>query len=281
MSDYGRIFNVTHGFGVMRELMGLRLTNGSERVDVGEWQSMDISDKPMLVTHELRHVRIGWDLMPTTVEHAQEVIKPNLPWAEDHFLERVGGEPLNPPPSHQWWPFAQKNNEEHTEGGKFSHTYPERFWPKYAGETWRMIDSFSHTGIRYDYGDLQDVVMQLVRNPLTRQAYLPVWFPEDTGAVDGQRVPCTLGYHFLIRNGRLDISYSIRSCDFLRHWADDVYMAVRLAQWMRDQLRIIGYTKEIPSIVDRSIEVGEFIMNIGSLHVFEGDMPRMKKEFQI
>src|SRR3546814_17811567 len=80
-----------------------------------------------------------------------------------------------------------------------------------------------------------------LRSPYTRQAYLPVWFPEDTGSASGQRVPCTLGYQFLIREtpaGKvLHIIYNMRSCDFMRHLADDIYMTIRLAQWMPDQLQ--------------------------------------------
>ena len=46
--------------------------------------------------------------LPTLVDQ----IKPNLPWANDHFEERVGGLPLNPPPSNEWWPFNRKKNQQ-------------------------------------------------------------------------------------------------------------------------------------------------------------------------
>ena len=63
--------------------------------------------------------------VPSTLEELKEEIKPNLPWADDHFLERISGEPLNPPPSNEWWPFNQKKNEKFKIDQKFSHTYPE------------------------------------------------------------------------------------------------------------------------------------------------------------
>jgi thymidylate synthase len=76
-------------------------------------------------------------------------------------------------------------------------------------------------------------VIDLLRDrPTTRQAFIPIWFPEDTGAHHGERVPCTLGYHLMARDGRLKIVYYMRSCDFLRHFRDDVYMAGRLCQWV-------------------------------------------------
>ena len=254
-----------------RHLLQKIMTYGQE-VEVGEWQSKDVRDKPEMISRELRHetVRVAiWN----DVTAWQKEVNPNLPWAEDHFLERVSGLPLNPPPSEAWWPFRVRGNEDHKEidGSKFSHTYPERFWPKYE-LSWHLDEdeqerwSRGRKGIRYDYGDLRDVVDQLVRNPLTRQAYLPIWFPEDTGAVQGQRVPCTLGYHFLCRNYELDIVYYMRSCDLLRHFADDVYMAGRLCQWVVNELTATGYP---------AIRPGNLVMHISSLHVFRGDYERI------
>src|SRR5690606_6346025 len=113
----------------------------------------------------------------------------------------------------------------------FSHTYPERFWPKWAGvEDYGMkLRDFTHEGIRFLYGDYNDLIEVIKKDPTTRQAYLPIWFPEDlNAAINGQRVPCTLGYHFIIRRGYLHINYFIRSCDIIRHFKNDIYLACRL-----------------------------------------------------
>jgi hypothetical protein len=241
-------------------------------VDVGEWQSMDISDKPEMVTHEIQNVLFSTPI-PRERDELVVMVKPNLPWAEEHFEERVGGIPVNPPPSHVHWPWAKHNEKHQDDLEKFSHTYPERFWPKRA---YQPMDPYVEGeilhGIRYEYGDLGDVVDQLVKSPMTRQAYLPVWFPEDTGAVHGERVPCSLGYHFLIRDGRLNVTYTIRSCDFRRHFPDDVYLAARLGQWMCEQVYDRGHTGY------DTLDMGDLTMLIGSLHVFAGDLPMMRKE---
>lgn len=244
-------------------------------VDVGEWHSQPV-DNPLLVSRELQDTIIVYRT-PVPIQMLQDEVKPNLPWAEDHFLERVSGRPLNPPPSNEWWPFAEAGNARHKTEGVFSHTYPERFWPKHAGELGRVmaadpeewarwitnnINLRTHFGLRYHYGDLNSVVEQLRDNPETRQAYLPVWFPEDTGAESGQRVPCTLGYHFMIRNGQLSCNYYIRSCDFVRHFRDDLYMAARLTQWICSKL-----TEVMP---------GEVKMYISSFHIFEGDVAKVR-----
>jgi hypothetical protein len=161
-------------------------------VHTEKWQGKDIKTDPKYSMIEiLNHsftCQINGDL-----DSMREQINPNVSWADEHFEERVSKLPLNPPPSHERWPYAQKNNAEFGGMEKFSHTYPERIWPKY-GEMKNILRSDlispSLKGIRYDYGDFNDVVSLMAREPFTRQAFLPIWFPEDTGAVEGQRVPC-------------------------------------------------------------------------------------------
>ena len=233
-------------FSIIHRLLTIELAQAPD-IHVGEWQAIQ-GDIPQGETIELEDISFECHI-PETTKEWQEETEANLPWAEDHFQERVSMIPYNPPPSHVNWPFATANNDEFRVTGKFSHTYPERFWPKWASD-----DDGIMRGIRSSYGDLSDVVSMLKNRPGTRQAYLPVWFPEDTGAVDAQRVPCTLGYHFLVRDGKLKIVYYIRSCDFYRHFRDDVYMAGRLAQWVSSQLD--GVTAD------------KLVMHISSLHIF-------------
>lgn len=224
-------------------------------VDVGEWQGIR-KGLPQEATIEAEDVSFEIPLPSYDLELWQQAIQPNLPWAEDHFQERVSGIPHNPPPSHEWWPYAQKNNADHRKDEIFSHTYPERFWPQFAGDNPPdRRTGFANRGLRFDYGDLGDLVEILKTRTGSRQAYLPVWFPEDLFASRmGERVPCTLGYHFLIRNGKLKIVYYIRSCDFYRHFRDDVYMAGRLAQWVAGQIAGVTPTR--------------LVMHISSLHIF-------------
>ncbi len=115
---------------------------------------------------------------------------------------------------------------------------PDDMWetmnlsPKYAAEE----PNSTMFGIRYNYGDFGDVIRLLQREPFTRQAFLPMWFPEDTGSVHGERVPCTIGYHFMRRGNYLHIVYYIRSCDYLRHFRDDIYVACINLMWVLETL---------------------------------------------
>jgi Thymidylate synthase len=244
------------------------LTNAlldAPRVDVGSWHAKDVKGRPDLVSKECANTIVEV-ACPDSIEKLQEAIRPHLPWAEDHFQERVSRVPSNPPKSAEQWSKGVDKTvvDQHrtvNDGGvmKYTHTYPERFWPLSAG---RFAEDRSAFGIRYRYGDLDDVVELMKKSPLTRQAFLPIWFPEDTGAVHGGRVPCTLGYGFLTREGKTQISYFIRSVDFVRHFRDDVYLALRLLQWMCTE---IGTTP------------GHLIMHITSLHIFEGDVPILRR----
>lgn len=250
-------------FLYIRDKLGKMLVEHAPIVDVGEWHATDVRGMPALVTRELLDVTFELSL-PRKVTEWQIETQPNLPWAEDHFQERVFGEPFNPGQEYKNWPWAKGYFDEYLrKHGVFSHTYMERFWPKWAES------EVQHEGIRFSYGDLEDVVAMLEKNPETRQAYLPVFFPEDTGATHGERVPCTLGYHFIVRNGQLNCTYYLRSCDFVRYFQDDVYLAGRLTQWVWEKVRKVR----------PSLDMGKLLVHITSLHVLEGDMDDLTTRF--
>jgi hypothetical protein len=253
----------------MRQGLAQRLLE-SKPIHRGKWQTLDVSTSDLHATRELRNVSLFYTVPGLHYILAEEV-KPDLPWAEEHHAERVGGEPLNPAPSYLRWPHHTGASDRHIDGStRFSHTYPERFWPRVAG--YAGIQHAVNRGIWYEYGDLAGVVEQLIANPLTRQAVLPVWFPEDTGAVD-RRVPCSLSYHFMADDdGRLSVWYALRACDFVRHFHNDVYFACRLLQW------VIGEVWTRTSSDHTSVVTfmpGELNMTISSLHSFMGDEEKL------
>jgi len=236
-----------------------RLYNNGYVVKTEKWQGVDSPDDMWeTMNHSFQM------FIPETLDELKKEVRPNLPWADEHFEERVSGFPLNPPPSHIRWPFAQKNNEQFGGNEKFSHTYPERIWPKYAGDK-------INTGIRYEYGDFGDVAELMNKEPFTRQAFLPLWFPEDTGVVHKERVPCTIGYHFMRRGDHLHMNYFIRSCDLIRHFRDDVYMACRKLMWLLDKLRELNPAKW------ENVKPGYYAMHIISLHCFNKEKGILKQ----
>lgn len=256
----------------LRELM---MTVGKP-VHTATWQGIDISKRPEAKMYELLNVSLHVELRGIgNLEHWRQEIRPNLPWADEHFEERVSGKPLNPPPSWVRWPYAHSASN-FREAQKFNHTYPERFWPKFAGIPEDLgphdPDRGPHYGIRWQYGDLGDVVKLLAKDPLTRQAYLPMFFPEDTGIGDGGRKPCTLGYQFIMRDGYLHCFYPMRSTDILRHLRDDIYLAVRLLLWVQNRL------VDEDVVTWGNVKPGSLSMHMTSLHCFTNDLLALRKE---
>jgi hypothetical protein len=251
-------------------------------IDVGQWvhgdqwQSIDVSKKPEMVMRETLNFSFQVAVMGD-LESLRADIHPNLPWADAHFLERVGGSPLNPGEEWANWPWGNSADGFRDANGQFSHTYMERFWPRYAGRTKKgIVDGLGklpteNKGIRYRYGDLNDLISHMLHHPLSRQAYLPIWFPEDTGTHHRGRVPCTIGYHFIMRENYLHTVYQIRSCDVVRHFQDDIYLAVRLKLHLLKSLAVLDKQWE-------KVKPGFFTMHITSLHCFKNDYQQHVKE---
>ena len=253
-------------------------------VDTGHWQGVPTAGKPDLVTREIDDC--CWRApMPQTEEYLVGQAKPSMHWAEDHFQERVSGVPSNPGEEYKNWPWWGGQDAQTMGDGRFTHTYQERFWPKWAGEPrpGRGVPGYKDgrlVGIRYPYGDLNDLIELLYRHPFTRQAYIPIFFPEDTGAVHGGRIPCTLGYHFMLRqmpegNPKLHLWYTIRSCDLIQHFRNDVYLTVRLAQWVINELTERDMKVDVEAHPEHDnvwsvAELGNLTFECHSLHYFEG-----------
>jgi thymidylate synthase len=250
------------------------------------WQGRDVTSDPSARTYELTNVAVDVDLGGVeSLDHWRADCAPNLPWADDHFLERVGGEPLNPGAEWKNWPWG-KSADTFREDGLFNHTYAERLWPRWArgeeggvfDERWKnregeerkypspaVMEYQELEGIDRRLGDLQDLVELLVADPYTRQAYIPLFFPEDTGTAHAGRRPCTLGYQFILRADALHVYYPMRSCDLVRHFRDDCYLCIRLLIWILERCRARD------AAVWSKIKTGMYTMHCTSLHAFEND----------
>lgn len=219
-----------------------------------KWQAIDSPDQLFEVTDLFFKVN-----MPESIEEMADETLADLPWSENHFQERVSGIPANPGYQYLHWPYyrpTKHNDVFRAEGsGLFSHTYMERFWPD---------TTIMGTGaMKYPYGDFGDLINRLEKDPGTRQAFFAIWHPSDQSN-NGVRLPCTIGYHFTLRDGKINITYLIRSCDAFRHFKNDVYMTMRLAKYVAEQL-----------LARTGIEykMGTLSMWIGSFHCFNQEIP--------
>ena len=108
-------------------------------------------------------------------------------------------------------------------------------------------------------GAVQVLAQTLAKDRDSRRAYWPIYRPEDSlRAMSPTRVPCSLGYHAMIRNisgdQKLILTYLSRSVDFDTFWLSDIWLARQF------QLAICA---------ELGTEPGMVIHNIISFHSFD------------
>jgi len=216
---------------ILRSLIEMGL-----RVHPETMQDRDVADDPDYATVEL----VNWTYavtQPTAQGNAEllDYLELSQAYYAQELTDRFSLTPLNPGFSWQirhetWAEFLE-------EGNFFAYTYSARLNPY-----------------------VQRVLDLLRAKPNTRQAILPVFDPsQDMENLGGlHRVPCSMYYHFFIRNQKLVMNYVMRSCDLLVHWPYDATLAIGMQLRFADEL-------EIP--------IGRFFHHIDSLHIYAKDAP--------
>lgn len=183
----------------------------------------------------------GYTLLQYSKKDLSEMINylnGNEIWCLAEFSDRVSFQNQNPGRS---WCINEKSQKlwgKFLHNGTFSYTYNVR-----------LLDQ------------IPIVINELLLKPNTRQAIMTIYDKHmDLSNLGGnQRVPCSMHYQFLLRNGKLNLIYTMRSCDFLNHFVHDVYLAVRMIQYVAERIKA---------------EPGVLIHFIGSLHAFKGDLDK-------
>ena len=160
----------------------------------------------------------------------------NQPWADAEFVERINHSGnVNPGKAYK---LRMNVWNEYMHDGKFAYSYNERFFRN------RQIDK---------------IINRLKEDHDSRQLWLSVWdCNEDVDKLGGiSRVPCSLGYNFQYREGKLNIHYVMRSCDFGTHFCNDVYLGIKLLEYVAKEC---------------GMEVGNFTHTMFSLHVYQKDI---------
>jgi hypothetical protein len=283
-----RMSNIVMGFGTYYEWCDHQFIDAARKLEPGKWQGRDIKGKPEMVFYQVDVPLVNFPLSHyPTAEDAAVDTRCNWPWAKDHFRERVCGAPINPGLEWKHWPDGHSAST-FLEDGKFNHNYMERFWPRrahvvkeptYTVSDWseksgRLLRDIIEPmrGIRHEYGDLLSVVSKLSRDPYCRNAILPIYFPEDTG--HSGRQPCSMYYDFKRLEQGLEVTYMMRSTDYVRHLADDLWLAVALAFWVRDEL-------QARSAQWKNVPVYRLRFFTSSMHMFANDMVSHRKRMGV
>jgi len=199
-------------------------------------QDKIVKDDPNFLTLELSPY--GFTIVAGGQKDKEEFLKYlNVPqdWADAEFEERISKKSCNPGKA---WELRRYLWEEFIHDNKFSYTYAKRF-----------------------KNQLDVIINELKIHPNTRQAIIQIYsYLLDINSLGGKkRIPCSLNVQFLIREGKLKMIYTMRSNDFLTFFASDNYLAMRLQEYIAEQLKI---------------EVGSYTFFTGSLHCYKKDMKK-------
>ncbi len=163
-------------------------------------------------------------------------------WCEAEFQERLSGLPPSNPEALEAWKLRPEVWKEFALSGQgFGYSYGER----YRDQPYRTR------------GPLRDIIEELRIHPDSRQLFMPVWRRLDNDHLGRIRVPCSLGYWFALRQGKLHITYLQRSGDYFTHLANDLWLTRKLQEHVASEIEA---------------EPGFFTHWIGSLHVYRKDV---------
>lgn len=164
-------------------------------------------------------------------------------YCEQELIDRINREGINPGNSYKirldlWQSLMSKKD-----GEKFDYTYSER--------------------INY-HNQLDNVISTLKEDEHSRRAMIMIFKPEDTDESAGftTRIPCSIDYQFLIRNNKLMIIYQLRSNDYFKHFAIDIWLANAMQEYIVEQLKDT-YPK---------LKVGPLNYYCGSFHAYNEDL---------
>ena len=162
----------------------------------------------------------------------------SLNWVEEEFKERISNNWINPGEA---WKIRPELWEQFLVDGAFDYTYNERLQK-------------NHT--------IDKVISEIKKNPDSRQLVMSIWHPVDIIWIGGvKRVPCSIYYQILVRNGQVNLIYNQRSADVVTHFGNDVYLAWLMMDFI---------AKEV------DLKPGFLYHNIASLHCYRKDWDKLK-----
>jgi len=174
---------------------------------------------------------------------SRKLSKPHIcrEYGEEWFQAMVNAEPLRECEAHMKY-------------------YPE-YWSKFSGGNW----SYTYAGRLNP--SLKEALSLLKTNPYRRGVLLQVYYPYDLRLLwFNKRVPCSVEYHPLIRKGvhgdSLFLIYHSRSMDLVNWFSLDLYRAMRLQEFIAEQL---------------GVGIADLVTYVDSLHAYKVDVPDQLK----
>jgi len=201
------------------------------RVHPMSYQDKYVGDNPDYDTMELQNY-IYTVLKPDLGHIGENQPYCTVEWADR--LKGIGQSPVNPGEAYKtrldvWSQFLQ-------EDGKFAYTYAERYAKS---------------------DQVYNVMQRMCEDRDSRQLFISMWDFSDSTKLGGiSRIPCSLGYLLQVRKNKLNMTYLMRSCDFVTHFRNDIWLSAQLQEYLANTA---------------GFDIGTFTHWIGSLHIFKKD----------
>lgn len=164
-------------------------------------------------------------------------------YCEVEFEDRIDRRGLNPGRSYKirldlWQALMSKSD-----GDKFDYTYSERI---------------NHLG------QLDNAIEALWEDEHSRRSMVMIFDPVDTKDSAGfqTRIPCSISYQFIIRNKKLMVLYYIRSNDYFKHFAIDIWLTHAIQDYVMKELQ-----SKYPDL-----KCGSLNYYAGSFHAYNEDL---------
>ncbi len=136
------------------------------------------------------------------------------------------------------------------------------------GKVWRAGYGPRIRNWKNNNDQLMFVIKTLTKDPASRQAIISIWDPELEGNVGSSKdFPCCNWVHFMIRNGKLDCTLTMRSNDAIWGWS-----SINVYEWTVIQ-------EVIASCL--GVEVGSYYHLSDSLHVYEHHYEKMDELIEV
>ena len=227
-------------YGDPYELMSEVLRDLDEMAIIVKPKSMQnkkIEGNPDFYTKEIQNY--VYSLVDMGYPDPLFVFEDSKEWAEAEFRERFSAVYRNPGEA---WKIRPDMWEQFLVDGKFDYAYNARI---------------NH---QYNFDLIKN---ELKANPDSRQCWMPIFFPEDVQFLGGKRrIPCSLGYYFMVRENKVNMTYVQRSADAVAHFGNDVWLAWQAMDFMARGLEL---------------ETGILTHHIFSLHSYRKDWDALNR----
>lgn len=225
--------------------IGRELKKCATAVHTQTMQNLQIADNPDYETKEIQ----AFEFCIINTDDKDQMPQATLEWLNAEFKERISANFKNPGEAYKlrpevWEQFLVEGNE-FGRDDETGESYVERK---------KMFEYTYNERIQWQ---LEAVFNELKLHPESRQAIIEVHDRRiDQFKMGKERIPCSMFYQFMVRDGKLDVIYVMRSSDFATHFQNDIWLADELRRYLAKAL---------------NLPIGKFIMFVSSLHVYRKD----------